>query len=109
MLYEYECNSCKRRHELHRPAAQFNDPAICPACQSDDSQLVIGTPEFAGAKVEDAEYNPGLGCVTRNKAHRQEIAKRKGLVEIGNETPDNMIKTAIADRERKAARSWDEC
>lgn len=48
-------------------------------------------------KVEHAEYNPGLGCITKNSKHRAEIAKRKGLVEVGNEDVSNWRKRSEMD------------
>jgi putative FmdB family regulatory protein len=29
-LYEYYCESCKRRFELLRPVSRMDDPAVCP-------------------------------------------------------------------------------
>lgn len=109
MLYTYRCKSCSNEFDYCRPAREYNAPAECPNCHSSDSELMItGGSGFFGEKVEQAEYNPGLGCITKSKAHRAEIAKRKNLVEIGNDAiPSKMIDTEIADRETKIERSWD--
>lgn len=63
-----------------------------------------------GAKVEDAEFNPGLGRITKSKRHREELAKRMNVVEIGNDasSPDSLHKHFDQAREEKLKKSWDE-
>jgi hypothetical protein len=61
-----------------------------------------------GTKVENAEYNPGLGCIVRNSAHRKEIAKQKGLEEIGNEKPETLHKHFDTARAEKIEKAYDE-
>ncbi len=65
---------------------------------------------FTGTKIEDAEFNPGLGRVTKSKAHRDELAKKLGAVEIGNDSkdPDSLHKHFDSERETKIKKSWDE-
>lgn len=62
-----------------------------------------------GAKVESAEYNPGLGVVTKSKRHREEIAKQKGVVEIGNDygSAEKMSKEFDTARAEKLERNWE--
>lgn len=43
---------------------------------------------LAGTKVEDAHYHHGLGQVVKSTQHAREIAKSKGLIEVGNESPN---------------------
>ena len=38
-----------------------------------------------GTKVTSPEYNPGLGCVVKNKRHKDYLLKSKDLVEVGND------------------------
>lgn len=110
MLYEYFCNRCNLVTTLYRPAEEYDHPAICGHCQSADTRLMIsGGLGFFGTKIEDAEYNPGLGCITKSKRHRDEIAKRKGLIEIGNENPHTLIRDEVTNRERERERSWQDC
>ena len=68
---------------------------------------VITPPLIHGsARVEDAEFNYGLGAVTRNRKHRAEMAKRMDLVEIGNEPVDKLHKHHDDMREKKWEDSW---
>ena len=63
---------------------------------------------FTGTKIEDAEYNIGLGKVTKSKRHRDDLAKRAGVEEIGNEDPDKIHRHFDLTREKKIKKSWDE-
>lgn len=68
---------------------------------------IYTAPEVIGASVESPEYNPGLGMVIKNKKHRAEMAKRKGLVEVGNETPKTLEKEAKYNMDKKLEKSWE--
>jgi putative FmdB family regulatory protein len=39
--YEYRCRACGKRFELIRPRAARTQPATCPACGAEDSQLLV--------------------------------------------------------------------
>jgi hypothetical protein len=65
----------------------------CPDCGNILTRVYSFT-HFIGAKVENREYNPALGCVVNNSKHRAEIAKRRGLIEVGNEKPESLQKAA---------------
>lgn len=120
--YDLACKKCGRIVKITK--AKKSDPN--PNCEFwnclSDRTFVLDRPKknkpfkiqksgltFIGTKVEDAEYNPGLGCITKNKRHREEIAKRLGVVEIGNDykSPNDIHSTndkALAEKRKKA---WD--
>jgi hypothetical protein len=82
---------------------------LCEKCgESATRQFMPRHLYFTGTKVEEAEYNPGLGCITKNKYHRAEIAKRKGLTEIGNEPPERIHKHFEKVREEKREKAWED-
>lgn len=76
---------------------------LCPVCEIVLERVWTPT-HIIGASVESAEYNPGLGEVVKNKKHRAELAKRKGLVEIGNDysSPDKIHDKFEKERAEKA-------
>jgi hypothetical protein len=83
----------------------------CPRCGEFSIRAFM--PErvyFSGQKVEHAEYNPGLGCVVKNKSHKEDLLKRKGLVEVGNDfrSGDGMQTKFDKDREAKKQKRYDE-
>jgi hypothetical protein len=80
----------------------------CPQCEHKETEIVISPKiHHIGAKVQNAEFNPGLGCVVKNKQEREEIAKRKGLIEVGNERPDTLYKESVVKREIEKQKEWD--
>jgi len=107
-VYAYECEKCDKEFDLTRPMSEYKDPGHCPDCRNIGKKLVTKPYGFIGAKVENAEYNPGLGCIVKNKQHREEICKRKNLVEIGNENPNTIHKTFDTQREQKRKKTWDD-
>lgn len=94
MIYEFACSACCNKFDVWKPVSEFTREAACEC--GGTAQLVIHPPRgFINAAVEHAEYNPGLGCVVKNRTHRAEVAKRRGLIEVGNDaTSEGMHKAA---------------
>ena len=81
----------------------------CPKCHEPSARIFIPRSVFfSGTKVENPEYNPGLGCIVRNSSHRKELAKQKGLIEVGNEKPETLHKIYDKAREERFEKSWAE-
>jgi putative FmdB family regulatory protein len=40
-LYEYFCSTCQATFETLRPAAQADQPALCPACRAASAQRIL--------------------------------------------------------------------
>jgi hypothetical protein len=109
MIYEYHCPKCDILFDVVKPASAMQDVEHCGKCQMvSDRQFVPSRVWFNGTSVEHAEYNPGLGCIVKNSSHRKEIAKQKGLEEIGNETPEKLHKYFDQVREEKREKAWDD-
>lgn len=79
----------------------------CESCNGEMERIFVA-PHIVGASVQNAEFNYGLGQVINNKAHRAEVAKRKGLIEVGNENPDNMAKKAAQDKKERIDKIWED-
>lgn len=108
MIYPYRCLACANRFEVIKSVKDIDRGETCPGCKNVQTERYIGRTHFYGAAVEDAEFNPGLGMVVKNKKHRAEIAKRNGLIEVGNEDPNRLYDTIEKDREKRIADSWNE-
>lgn len=81
----------------------------CPDCAGPATR--VWTPTLiSGAKVTHPEYNPGLGCVVKNKRHKEDLCKRRNVVEIGNDfkSPDSAHKHFDGVREAKLRKRWDD-
>lgn len=63
---------------------------------------------IVGAKVTHAEYNPGLGCIVKNKRHKEELCRQMGVQEIGNEKTEKIHKHYDQVRADKHKRGWAE-
>jgi putative FmdB family regulatory protein len=109
MTYEYHCPSCGKRFDVVKSHRDMERNENCVRCgEFAIRQFVPSKVHLIGTKVEDAEYNPGLGCIVRNKSHRKELCKQKGVEEIGNEKPDTLHKHFDEARAEKLEKAYDE-
>lgn len=85
MIYPFTCPACDSYEEVWRPISEASMPEICKNCETPMER--VWTPvHFYGAAVGEAEFNHGLGCVTRTAADRKEALKR-----INGENPDQHL------------------
>ena len=110
MIYEHRCVKCEQKFDVVKSVKDIDVNEFCPHDGAPAERVFVPTRVyFSGATVTHAEYNPGLGCVVKNKAHKDDICKRRGLVEIGNDfkKPDTIHKTFSEDREAKRKKRWE--
>ena len=103
--YEYLCEKCDVEYEIIKSLKEYKREEQCPTCGNIGNRIFSPNVYFTGTKIEDSEWNIGLGAVTKSKKHRDEIAKRKNLVELGNENPEtvhNIFDKQRADKRKKA-------
>lgn len=107
MIYAYRCKSCRVEFDVVKRVAEIDNVEHCPECKAVGERYL--TPcQFFGEKVEHAEFNPAFGCVVNGKKHRDELAKRHGLVEVGTEKPEKIHQKFHKDREEKINSRYDE-
>ena len=91
-IYPYKCFECGNEFEFTARISEIDDTKVnCTKCGSllNSSHRKISSRQFFyGAKVEDAAFCNALGCVVKNNKHRQQIAKSRGMIEVGNEKPE---------------------
>lgn len=88
---------------------EIDSPEACPSChESAVRQFVPRRTYLNGTSVENYEYNPGLGCIVKNSKHRKEIAKSRGLEEIGNEPLEKIHKKFDSDRVEKREKAYEQ-
>jgi hypothetical protein len=87
MVYEYFCSACSASTDVVKSVYYFERDE---KCKCDTLMVRIFKPKIylAQTAVEDAHFHPGLGQVVKSTQHAREIAKSKGLIEVGNEKPD---------------------
>ena len=104
--YQYRCEKCESEIEIVKSIHDSARIEHCDVCQL--ALTRVFTPfHIMGAAVQHAEYNPGLGVVTRNKEHRAEIADRRGLIELGNETQKAIQRDTVEAKAKERQKEWD--
>lgn len=107
MIYPYRCLMCSKEFDVIKSVQEIDAPEHCPKCGHPGQRYIARGIQFYGAKVEDAEYNPALGCITKSAKHRRQLAKDRGLEEIGTEQVENIHKHFETQKERELDRAWD--
>jgi len=108
-IYDWFCDECSLEFETVESIKTYNGHKTCDQCGKPTRRIYTHCKfHFTGTKIEDAEFNPGLGQITKSKRHREELAKKLGVVEIGNEDPNKIHKHFDSSREEKLKKSWDE-
>ena len=111
MTYAYLCEACNRTFDIIKSVKDMDVNEFCPRCEEPGvKQFLPNRVYLSGTKVQHSEYNPGLGAITKNRAHREELAKRKGLVEVGNDfkTGESMQTQFDQARAEKLAKRYED-
>ena len=85
-----------------------DEPTTCPKCQA-PGERGISLPAPVSVTAGDwnrGSWNPGLGCYTKSWKHGRQIAKSRGLEEVGDSNPDTLYKANEQAREEKRAARW---
>lgn len=107
--YEYQCITCKHDFDIIKSISMLDDPEACPKCSSKETERHISRTHFYGASDWDkAQYNPGLGVVTKNAKHAARIAKDRGLIEVGNEPLAKVMQDNEKRRDRDIESNFEE-
>lgn len=110
MTYAYKCTECAHAFDVIKSVKDIDVNEFCPRCESPaERQFVPSRVYFSGTEVTNPEWNPGLGAVVKSKRHREELAKRKGLIEVGNDfgSGKKMEQKFESDRAAKREKEWD--
>jgi putative FmdB family regulatory protein len=111
LVYEYQCSKCTHRFDVTKSVKDIDVTETCPQCgEFAERKFVPSKVYFSGTEVQHAEYNPGLGCIVKSKHHRAELAKRQGVVEIGNDfkSPDAIHKKLDQERNEKKEQRYEQ-
>jgi putative FmdB family regulatory protein len=84
MIYEFLCKKCNAIDEIVRHHMDLDDPVICDECKS--TMVRQYTPPVVKTQGESIPYyNVALGQMVKNDKEAAQIARARGLVEVGNE------------------------
>jgi len=88
--YPYECEACHKTWDVVKSVKSIDDPEPCAVC-SQPALRRIARVNFTGADDWNTQtFNPALGCYTRNTRHARQIAKSRGMEEVGTEPPEKI-------------------
>ncbi len=80
MIYQYTCNHCERVFDVIKSHHDSDKDEVCSKCgEFAVRDFCPQKIHLVNTKVTHAEFNPGLGCVVKNKKHMEEICKIKGV------------------------------
>jgi len=115
--FNYRCPKCDFVCSILKDTSLSDRDENCEKCGkklSSENRLIQNNRKASnysiiGAKVENAEFNYGLGAVTKNKYHRSELAKRKNCVEVGNDfvSGEKMQKSFEKKKSEELENKWE--
>lgn len=108
-LYEYQCQACAADFDIVKRMAEIDRKESCPACgfENGPRSRKISRSNFTGASDWNTQhYSPALGMVVKNNREARQIAKQRGLIEVGNESPEKIHKAMEKQREETREQRW---
>lgn len=116
LRYPFRCKDCGSEFDLIMRVSDYEKLqtaesgkriTACTNCKG-PAQRFYTPHEVCGADDwNNQTWNQGLGCYTKSNKHARDIAKSKGLIEVGNEKTDTIHKEFDTKREEKRQERWD--
>jgi putative FmdB family regulatory protein len=105
--YAWKCTVCGSEWDVVTTVSARDEPEECLCGASGVRGLTVpAIDKTAAGDWNNVSYNPGLGCWTKSYKHGRDIAKARGLEEIGNEAPDKIHAKMDSEREKKRETRW---
>ena len=86
--YEFFCKRCNAIDEVVRPMSESNVAYLCPEC-GENTQRRYTTPQVITQGEQIPYVHPAFGTIMTDNQAKEE-AKRRGWVEVGNESLDSI-------------------
>jgi len=111
LRYPYRC-ACGNIWDVVKSVRRIDDPEFCPMCGSDGERFLAPGYFCRAGDWNDPQYNafnPGLGQVVRSRSHKQELCRRMGVEEVGNDFGGGERMTDHFEKERAEMldKRWD--
>lgn len=93
-MHDFECLKCGHvERDLYYRVENLPKLKRCPKCKKKASRQIFDAPRLAqinpNASQIYGKWNPHLGGVIRDRAHKQELMKRYGWTEAGDPVGGN--------------------
>ena len=91
MRYPYLCVECDRETEVEKSLEHIDRPETC-VCGHRMNRMISEKISFQGEKVAENQtyFHPALGVEVNSDAQARQIAKQRGMIEIGNDSQDHL-------------------
>jgi hypothetical protein len=106
MIYVYTCPTCKKNIDVVKGVAEIDREELCE-CGAVLERLISRTFFYGADDWHGDEYHPGLGCVVKSRKHANQIARARGLEELGTE-PLDKIHSAEENSKALKEKAWQE-
>lgn len=108
MIYPYACPK-GHRFEVIKPLSAIDNEERCECGEVSERQIGLTRLDKTSAGGWNQQsYNPALGQWTKSTKHARDIAKAKGLIEVGNEPPENIHKHFDKQREETRTQRYED-
>lgn len=111
MIYPYRCldAACAETFEVIKAVADIDNSEACPKCGTPAQRYIARTHVHGSAADWNTQtWNPALGCYTKSTKQARDIAKSRGMEEVGTEKPETIHKHFDKQREETRAQRWRE-
>ncbi len=104
--YPYKCLD-GHSFDVVKAMADYERLESCPHCDKPTERLIAKTQlDSSAGDWNRVEWNPALGQWTKSWKHGRQIAKSRGMEEIGTEPVDKLHKKFEQDRRDTSERRW---
>ncbi len=105
-IYAFACQTCELDWDNAKRIEDRDELEPCPNCKAPAVRQITKA-NFNGAADWNCQtYNPALGCYTKSTKHARDIAKSRGLEEVGTTPPETLHKMYDKQRQEKRERVW---
>ncbi len=105
MIYQYRCDECKIDFDVIKGAVDYNKDEFCKSGHLSRKVFSIMRPVIDHSR---RQYCPIVKAVVKNNTHRRQIAKEKGMIEMGNECPNKTYERMEKEREKTLSKRYDD-
>lgn len=93
--YPYRCEN-GHETEIVKAMSEIDRAEVCEHCAAPAERYISRTHFYGAGDWNRPEFNPGLGCITKSWKHARQIAKSRGLEEVGTTSTDQIHHEAEA-------------
>jgi len=109
--YEYVCCDCRHHFDVIKMVSEIDRleecPECCAFCNPHCRQITLpNLDRSAAADWNNPHFSPALGCKVKGDREARQIAKRRGLEEVGTEAPEKIHAKFERDRQERTERRW---